>query len=411
MKGSLLSMTYPGSGEVFTKEKFDLYSKKLTVLLAFAVPISPVATHVVLAALLLCWIASNNIQEKLTLMRRNPVACIAVLLMGMFLLGALYSAGNIKDIAQQLKKMSKLLYIPLIVVTMQEAKWRRLMMNAFVFAMLVTLFLSILKVYAGLPITNQFTTACVFRDHIYTNLMMAFASFILGHYWLSAKDFKVKAIIFLLLCLLAYYILVMSDGRAGYIIYAMSWALLCLQRLPWRWLLVGIVALLCLFGFALTRSTHIQSRTLEAMQNYEAFQAGNANTSLGARLQYLSQTWQLSKKRFWLGWGTGSFKKIYHQHAMDENLIITQNPHNEYLNVFFQLGIVGLITLLGFFGVILKYSFYLSVPEQWYVQGLLMAMVVGCIANSWLMDFTSGNFFVILTACCFGALNTKENYG
>jgi O-antigen ligase len=90
------------------------------------------------------------------------------------------------------------------------------------------------------------------------------------------------------------------------------------------------------------------------------------------------------------------------------HLILTRNPHNEYINILFQLGIFGVTAFVGFFCFLFKRSFALPCPEKWFAQGIILAIAIGCLANSWLMDFTSGYFFVMIVAFCFGALNVKK---
>jgi O-antigen ligase len=99
-------------------------------------------------------------------------------------------------------------------------------------------------------------------------------------------------------------------------------------------------------------------------------------------------------------------------YAEEKGLMTTNNPHNEYLNILIQVGLLGLGVFLGFLYTLFKASLMLKSPSQWFAQGLVLAMAVGCLANSWIMDFTSGYFFVMLIAFCFGGLQDGgKHYG
>jgi O-antigen ligase len=388
------------------QKKCDIFSKRSAVFLSFVIPISTIATHIVLLALVMSWFLSGHLQEKTRYIFKHPVARIALLLFGLFLMGAAYSSASSENIAELLDKMSKLLYLPFLLPLMVEEEWRKKAIKAFVAAMLLTLILSILKVYGGLPISTRYTAACVFKDHIYTNLMMAFTSFVIGHYVLNLSKSKMKPVLWVFLISLIFYIFFMSEGRSGYIIFGLLWLLLGFQRYHLRGLCVGVLGVVLVLGLAFVSSERFQTRFLTAIQDVEQYWAGDANSSLGARLEYSYRTWKLAEERLWLGWGTGSFKEVYQQ--QDKEVLKTENPHNEYANILLQLGMVGLIAFLGFFWTIFRRSFNLPKPERWLAQGLLLAMAVGCFANSWLMDSTAGYFFIVLIACCFGALKVKD---
>lgn len=392
------------------QEGCDLFSKQCAVLLGFVVPISTFATHVVLFSLIASWFLAGSLKEKIQFILNHPVARLALLLFGIFIIGALYSKASNANSIGILGKMGKLLYIPFLLPIMKEEKWRRAALLAFLSAMLLTLGLSLLKMYSGISIfTNaRFTATCVFRDHIFTNLMMAFASFMIGHLLLNQTNFLIRIGLCILLMGLVFYILFMSVGRSGYVVFSILCLLWGLQRSSLKGLGVGLLVLGILLSFTYFNSIAFQERVLSVMQDVEQYKIGNSETSVGERLEFLNQTWHLSKQRLWFGYGTGSFKEVYQNHAATHHLISSRNPHNEYVNILFQAGLFGLTAFVGFFFFLFKWSFALPRPEKWFAQGVILAMATGCLANSWLMDFTSGYFFVMIIAFCFGALNLKK---
>lgn len=390
--------------------KSDLLSKQCMVLFAFVIPISTTGTHVVLSLLMLSWFFAGNLREKTRAIWLHPVSRMAIVFFSFFLAGSLYSSAPKEDVLSALGKMNKLLYISFLIPIVKEEKWRRLAFFGFLGAMLLTLVLSMLKVYGGVPIHTRFTEACIFRDHIYTNFMMALASFFVAHYLMQYSKPVFRLALLCFLVTLVYYVFFMSVGRTGQIIFISLWVLFFLQRFKWKGNGLGFVGLCCLLALASMNMTPFQDRFVKVAQNIELHQVQKADASLGERLEFLEETWQLAKQNLWFGSGTGSFKENYKHYALSNNLLITENPHNEYLNVFFQLGLFGFLGFLVFLGVLCKNSIRLPEPEKWFVQGIVLAMMVGCLANSWLMDFTSGYLFILMVSLCFGALGSKGKY-
>lgn len=394
------------------QNRCDLFSKQCAVLLGFFVPISTFATQVVLLLLIASWFLAGGLKEKGQFIVSHPVARITFLFFGVFVIGTLYSQASWADSLWMLEKVGKLLYIPFLLPIMQEKKWRRAGMLAFLSAMLLTLILSLLKVYAGLPIVinPRFSGAAIFKDTIFTNLMMAFAGFMVGHFLLNQTHFLKRVGLGILLAILVFYILFMGTGRSGYVVFSVLWLLWALQRSSLKGLGIGLLGLAILLGFAFFTSSIFHTRCLDVLADFDQHTAGNSHNSIGERLEFLSHTWQLSKERLWFGHGTGSFKEIYQNYSAMNHLTLTQNPHNEYMNTLFQLGLFGLTAFVGFFIFLFKWSFALPRSEKWFAQGIILAIATGCLANSWLMDFTSGYFFVMISAFCFSALNLKKDF-
>lgn len=389
----------------------DLLSKQCTVLLGFFVPISTFATHLVLFLLVATWFLAGGLKEKVQFIISHPIMRITMLFFGVFIIGALYSTAPYPDRVDMLGKIAKLLYIPFLLPIMTEQKWRRAALLAFLSAMLLTLSLSMLKTYMGISIfaNARLASNCIFKDNIFTNLMMAFASFIVGHFLLEETHFFRRVGLGVLLASLIFYVLFMSEGRSGYVVFSVLCLLWGIQRSGFKGLGIGLLGLSILLSIAYFNSNIFYVRCVAVLADIHQYTAGDAHNSMGERLEFLNHTWQLSKEHLWFGHGTGSFKSLYQHYATMHNLILTRNPHNEYINILFQLGLFGLTALIGFFGVLFKQSFRLPSLEKWFAQGIILAIATGCLANSWLMDFTSGYFFVMIVAFCFGALTLKKD--
>lgn len=385
------------------QKKCDLLSHYAAVSLAFIVPISTTGTNIVLPVLVLLWFLAGSLQEKVKLIFENPVTKVILSFFALYIVGSLYSVGPIEDRLALLSKMSKLLYIPFLLPMFREAKWRQAAYVSFIFSILFTLVLSFCKYYewVPLPLGLRHTSACVFKDHIDTNLLMAFSSFLLVHYAVRQNaDNWVRYGLLCLVLLLTFYVGFMSEGRSGQVIFIALLFTFFLQHFHWKGLLYGVIGFSLLGSVVFMHSHNFQKRWVPQEVTDTRWQP---DPSIGQRREFFKETLALANQHPWFGFGTGSFKTVYRAHTEANQLEKTNNPHGEYLNIYFQLGLMGLVGSIGFFLMLLKISFQLPSLERIFAQGLLVAIGVGCLANSWLMDFTAGHFFVLFAALCFGA--------
>ncbi len=382
------------------------------LLLAFMIPISTTLSSLMLCCLLFSWVMTGNIKSTMHIMLDNPLGKVSIFLFGLFVFGALYSDAPWQDIHDALRRMAKLLFIPFLMPVFVEAKWRRCALGAFVFAMIFTLLLSYLKVYGGLSIITRHTEACVFKNHIETNLMMGLAAFILGHFALASRSWP-RYILFGIMLAMTFYVLGMSEGRSGYLVFIGLWMLFLFQRFSFKFIICGVLVLASVLGTVTLKSEYFQNRMTQLyhgiLQYADQDKTAGVN-SLAERLEYLKESLTLFRVHPWLGSGTGGFKTAYQEHALKNHLPPTRNPHNEYLNIAVQLGSLGLLGLCAMFCCILKTSFQLQALERYVTQGLLLALIIGCLGNSWLMDFTPGYLFVVLLGICLSGYSVRKTY-
>lgn len=385
----------------------DTTAKTLAVLMTFLIPISTTLMQIVLGLLIIVFFAAGTeqLRARAKLIYAHPVSRAALMLFLVFCIGILYSTATINDSLAMLAKMAKILCIPLLLPLFVEEKWRRAAIIALVAAMGLTLLLSLLKVYGGLPIRSRFTEACVFKNHIDSNLLMSIAAFCVGQMFLQARERWIKISLAIVLALMTFYILWMSDGRMGYVIFATLWLLFLVQHMQLKTIIVGTGVLLLILGVSSFGPSRLQHRMTLLSEEVELYKKkGSTEQSLGQRLEFAQSSFEIAKKQIWFGVGTGGYKQAYSAFAEEKGLATTANAHNEYLNILVQWGIMGLLAFAALFWTLIKTSFNLEVPERFFLQSIILAMLLGSTANSWLMDFTSGYFFVTFAALCAAAL-------
>jgi O-antigen ligase len=386
------------------QQKCNNLAHYLAVGLACFIPISTSGTNIILSLLVLFWFLGGAIQEKVRIIFSNPVTKMILWFFGLYLIGSLYSVGPLEDRMALLSKMGKLLYIPFLLPLFGQQKWRTAAYGGFIGVMLFTFVLALCKYYQciPLPLGLRHTDACVFKDHIDTNLLMAFEIFLLVHYAFSnaVSAIWMRCGLLALTTMLIYYVGFMSEGRSGQVVFVALIFTFCIQRFRLKGVLYGFLILSMIGSLVWWNSATFQKRWIPQDKTQIEW---TPDVSISQRREFFKHSLMLANQHPWFGFGTGSFKSVYGAHVAEYQLEKRDNPHGEYLNIYFQLGLMGIAGIILLFGLLFKTSFQLPKPDRFIAQGLLVAIGVGCLGNSWLMDFTAGHFFVVFTALCFGA--------
>jgi len=208
----------------------DRLAKTSVVMLGFMIPLSTVGTHTALAFFMMAWLLAGQVRERTRMLWKHPIAQGSLALFLAFLVGMFYTQATEKEAVASLGKVNKLLYIPFLMETLKDKKWRRYGMIAFLSAMALTLVLSFAQELGLMAISKRFTPGSVFRDHIYTSLLMSFSGFLVAHATFNATKISHRLLGMFLLIAITFHVLFINQGRSGQIIFMGLWGLLLAQR-------------------------------------------------------------------------------------------------------------------------------------------------------------------------------------
>jgi len=151
-------------------------------------------------------------------------------------------------------------------------------------------------------------------------------------------------------------------------------------------------------GITFFTSSNFSTRVKEAVDEVKSYQAESSRTSLGMRFDWWLNSVELIKEKPAFGHGTGSFKAVQTALITGSDTQITDNPHNEYFLIGVQTGIFGLLLFLSLLVAQFFASLKLEPQGRYVLQGIVVAMAVGCLMNSFLFDSHPGHFYAILSA-------------
>ena len=133
--------------------------------------------------------------------------------------------------------------------------------------------------------------------------------------------------------------------------------------------------------------------------------------SAGMRLEMYTNTLELIKKHPIFGGGTGSLEGEYAQliRGTDAALVRVTNPHNQFLATTQDLGVIGLVVLVLFWGTHWRLSYELSGDHnRWALRGLVLATAVGSLFNSLLLDGGDGRMYCILAGVLLSSYSPRN---
>jgi O-antigen ligase len=364
----------------------------------FSVPISTAAATIMGGLVLLLWLLFSAYQRP-----PNTIKAItAAILILLMVLGAatLYAPVPLSEAIKVLSSYRVLLYIVVFYYVFQHIAPEK-GLDAFVLAMLITLLLSYVTAFTPVPMGNGLAEdATVFKNHITQNALMAFAAYLFA---LRAIYHRYAWLYLSLAFISVMNVLFLVQGRTGYILLFVLSLLFIWQVLPRRQLWRGLAGLLVMLGIVFISADSFRTQTIETLRESLAYDALEVNSSTELRLSFLLGGLEIVQARLWQGYGTGSFKAVYHDYAVAKNIPATANPHNEYLYLAVQLGVGGVILFILLLVLLWRHSLRLAPEYRCLLQALTLWMAVGCMFNSFLTDVTEGHFFAFMCAIFLAA--------
>jgi len=380
------------------KYKFDTAANYFLVLTGFFVPLSITATDFSMALAAIFGVISGRFLQNFPQMKKSPFFWCTLWFILLVMLSFTWSIAPWGDRLSALHKYSKLLYIPLLLAICTDPRWRERTVIAFLAGTFITVILSYFKAWFGLHLGPSDNPAYVFYTHIETSFLVAFATYLLALY--AWKNSSWRLLCCILIAIFSYQEFFINDGRTGWIAYLSLLLLFAVQLTGWKGLLLGIASIGVLTLSFYEFSPKFKGILDQSVYEVKQFQTGQVQTSLGYRLGFDYLGWQLVKQKPVAGYGAGSFATASKDVGGLPGWRVIKTPHNEYLMVMVELGVIGLFSLLLLFGIQWGMTFYMG-ETKYFAQGLLLVFMISSIYNAFLYLSVSGHFYVLFTALFF----------
>ncbi len=386
-----------------------------TIAIGLSIPVSVALDNLLLAMALLAWLLGAQYRDKLTLAWSNPVYRAALLLFGILLLGTTYGDQAPGDAKLYLLKYLDLALIPLLGWAFIAASSRERALQVLAGGLALVLLISCaLKIGLIPPMSWMRGTPespfVAFKLRLTHNILMAFAAFLFAWLACTAGTRAAKLGWGVLGALTVVNITLIVEGATGYILLIALVLLFGWQRARWKGIVIAVTAALLTVALLSAIPGPFQTRVKEIFFDLKKEGADRpASTSAGYRMEFYRNTLTLIGKNPVFGTGTGSFPVAYAELVQGTGRTLSRNPHNEFMLITLQTGVVGLAALLWLLWQQWRHAPQLSTPlERGLAQGLVLMMGMICMLNSALLDHTEGLLYAWLTALLYAGLESGD---
>lgn len=399
-------------------------AKASLVLVFFAFPMSVALANVGLLLTLVFWLLSligAPARSELLKALRNPLAAPALALFAWVVIAMAWSPAHTSDALGFLQKYLKFLLVPMFIALLQDARTRRNCWHAFTLAMLFTLAVTWISVWVDIPWTRasrygRINDHTVFKDHIAQGLMMTVLSVICATTAFVSGRPLVRWFSGMVWLLASGSILLLSEGRTGYLAVASATAafafVLAFARSRRTVVLTAAgVMIVATMTFALSpvlkqRLTDAWHDTQSASQRVEPGQV----TSAGARVamsRFVLQEWQQAPM---LGHGTASYPVLAEQHFTDPEWcsVVCPHPHNQFLFFLVEQGVVGLLLFLWFIAAIVREGWRHDPPRRAFALAFVTALCVASLTHSAFWLSTESHCLILMSALTMASLRARR---
>lgn len=324
------------------------------LVMAFSMPLSRAAFNLASAALVLTWLLGGNFARKWACLKTDAVAWGVWFFVLLALCAATYSPAS-PDLAWgQTWVYGKLLLIPLILSTITRYEQTRRVWYALLLGLGGVLAAVMADIWLDIPGTRTYDhpgalNRGVFTHHIVQGMHLSLLSIFCAYECRHARSRRVQTGWAAVSFLAAGAALLVNGSRAGHLALLAGWGAWVFFSLRGLHRALGI-ALLCLATvFAYQSADFFKTRVDAAVHDFTQYQQDQEKTSGGARLAAWEISAALWREHPWLGVGLAAYKQEATPRFKDPSLCglgVCEQPHNQWMLVLAEQGVVGVLALL-----------------------------------------------------------------
>jgi len=350
------------SGKINLEKAYHI----LLIALAFLMPLTVFGANAIVGLICILWAISGHYKEKYRIILSSRLMIASIFFFTIHVLGLIWT----EDMEWGLHIVHKMWYfIGLFPILFTIIKKHNIFkyVAAFLLAISITEVFSYLVWFELIPPFKNATVSnpTPFMSHISYNPILAFATYLVLH-----QLFFNKKITNAMFALYSFFAISMSinmfitGGRAGHVAFFSMLAILIFQIFEKQRIksLISICIIIPTIFFAAYQTSDLfQKRVNSALNEIITF-TEDRNTSVGMRLNFAINSWDVIQNNLILGVGTGDFPSEYKKinSINTPHLGNTTNPHNMYVLVLMQSGLLGLISMLIIFYYQIRLSFSAS---------------------------------------------------
>jgi len=335
----------------------------LLIILAFLMPLTVFGANLIIVIICVLWLFSGDYKSKFNQIINNKLMIASILFFFIHVVGLIWT----EDLSWGVHIVHKMWYFiglfP-ILYTIVRKDYISHYISAFLLAISIT---EVCSYLVWFEIIGPFKNATVgnptpFMSHISYNPILAFAIYLVLHEIFFNK--KITNFVFSLYSFFAIsmiFNMFITGGRAGQVAFFAMLVVLIIQILDKQRIKSLITIFIVIPGIFFTayQSSDLFQQRVNLAYNQALEYHPESDTSIGYRITFVRNSWEVMKENPIIGIGTGDFPMEYKKINQRNKTIIpnTNNPHNMYILIVMQLGVIGLISMLSIFYYQIKLSF------------------------------------------------------
>jgi O-antigen ligase len=315
------------------------------------------------------------------------------------LLATFYGPASWHNALSALLGWRRLLLVPLALAVFDDPGSKRLVCKVFVIACVVGALVSFVTMWESYSILGKLPPGVSFHNYTVQGLSFAVAMIICigavmrpeafaGDHLLG--DRRIMAVV---IAMMVFDVAFILWGRSGYLaLVIMAVAVVTfLARGSWRTkALAGLGVLVCVC-LLLGSNAQVRSRVGQALHEFETADQSAKPTSLGYRAAFWPTTIRMVRDHPIFGVGTGGFEdgyRPYGQTVSGWQGSETGDPHNQFLKILGEQGLIGLGAFLFF--IFRGLTSPAPAPYRQVAAAMLIGWCATSLANSHFSTFVEG---------------------
>jgi len=400
-----------------TPDRALLVTRIAAIGVAIGAVVSPPVANVFAGVMLIAFFFVADVRERLHAAAVSRIAKGVVIFAAALLLATLVAAFNPQGIKVALPHLfgwRTLLLMLIAFMVFDAEEWKVRLAVAFVVFASIGAIVSLIAWKVGWQYNKELEPGVVLRNTVTQAMAFAIAAFLAG-VLLATRSVTARpgqlllgAAILLLLGLLVF----LQTGRSGQLmlLVLIVVAAAVLLRGPRRAFVIAAVPVLALV--AINVSPVMQARFHQAWNELNSAAQGTEYSSMGIRVVMWQNTAELIKARPIVGYGLGGMRPAYEAYVKNSaatgwQATVTGDPHNQYLAVWVDAGLPGLLAFLFMLAAVALQP----APAPWraVAVALLLAWCATSMASSHFQTFNEGHLIAILLGAFLAPSGVRES--
>ena len=318
----------------------------LLVILSLSIPLSIAVSNITLILLMITVVFEGDLKNKIRkiLSSKWMVSIIILILLYYFYW---FVFGTYSDTLWILKRVSILWFLPVFYSTKFSYKITQKAVFVFLISMFISSVIAISENYGFINLNGDNWTWSAFLKYTDHNVFLALSILILIYAYFNIALSSLIKNIFIFFLLVYLFSIFSEAGKTGQIALVLLLVVYIFQELRKniKKLLLSLALLFMSVYVIYNFSENLQKRFEKEINMVLNKESSN-------RLLLLQHSVEIIKQKPFVGYGPGSFSDKFGAINEETNKIVRYNhktPHNNYLYIWMELGILGLVVLISIF--------------------------------------------------------------